>query len=89
MHALVEIALLDVDMTIEMDDADTLRRALRAAAHAGKPMLSCIVIRKIEIVLREAKRMPDAWGFCRRNRQRAPIRRDAIEIPEGTGKPRH
>ena len=35
-HALVEILLLDVDVAVEMDDADALRRALRDAAHAGK-----------------------------------------------------
>ena len=35
-HALVEILLLDVDVAVEVDDADPLRRALRDAAHAGK-----------------------------------------------------
>ena len=35
-HALVEILLLDVDVAVEMDDADPLRRALGDAAHAGK-----------------------------------------------------
>ena len=35
-HALVEILFLDVDVAVEMDDADPLRRALRDAAHAGK-----------------------------------------------------
>ena len=35
-HALVEVLFLDVDVAVEMDDADALRGALRDAAHAGK-----------------------------------------------------
>jgi hypothetical protein len=37
MHPLIEILFLDVDVAIEMHDADRLRRALRDAADAGKP----------------------------------------------------
>ncbi len=36
MHALVEILFLDVDVAVEMDDADLLVGTLRDAAHAGK-----------------------------------------------------
>ena len=35
-HALVQVLLLDVDVAVEMDDADALGRALGDAAHAGE-----------------------------------------------------
>ena len=35
-HAFIQIFFLNVDMAVEMDDADALGCALRNAAHAGE-----------------------------------------------------